>query len=62
MALPATTTGVSLHLLTHPVTSTVSALTIAGDARQPQLSRLLDSLRSASAQVILDAEARPDPH
>jgi DNA-binding transcriptional LysR family regulator len=33
LALPAETTGVSLHPLAHPVTRTISALTTAGDAR-----------------------------
>ena len=49
MALPADTHGISLHPLTQPVTRTVSALTAAGDARQPHLSRVLDSLRTASS-------------
>jgi DNA-binding transcriptional LysR family regulator len=49
MALPADTHGLSLHPLTQPVTRTVSALTAAGDARQPHLSRVLDSLRTASS-------------
>lgn len=41
--------GISLHPLARPITRTISALTAAGDARQPQLSRVLDVLHEASS-------------
>ncbi|MFC1413606.1 LysR family transcriptional regulator [Streptacidiphilus sp. N1-12] len=50
LALPADTTGVSLHPLTEPVTRTVSALTRTGEARQPQLKRVVELLHTVSAR------------
>jgi DNA-binding transcriptional LysR family regulator len=48
MALPPDTDGINLHPLAHPVTRTVSALTAAGEARQPHLRRVLDCLSAVS--------------
>jgi DNA-binding transcriptional LysR family regulator len=61
MALPADTTGISLHPLTPPLTRTVVALTAAGDARQPHLSRVLDALCAAAARVPGAPEPEPAP-
>lgn len=49
MALPSVAAGVSLHPLTTPVTRTISALTRAGEAAHPRLSRVLDHLRTAAS-------------
>jgi hypothetical protein len=49
MALPAAIEGITLHPLRRPITRSVSALTAAGQARQPHLSRVLDILRTVSA-------------
>jgi DNA-binding transcriptional LysR family regulator len=48
MALPADTGGLSLHPLADPVTRTVFALTASGEARQPPVRRVLESLRAAA--------------
>lgn len=60
MALPADTAGISLHPLSPPLTRTVVALTAAGDARQPHLSRVLDAFRAAAARV--PGACEPVPH
>ncbi|TGB03368.1 LysR substrate-binding domain-containing protein [Streptomyces sp. MZ04] len=51
MALPADTTGISLHPLARPVTRTVSVLNRTGDARQPHLALVLDALRLAASEA-----------
>jgi DNA-binding transcriptional LysR family regulator len=51
MALPSDTAGVSLHPLKSPVSRTISALTRAGEATQPRLSRVLAHLRTAAANL-----------
>jgi DNA-binding transcriptional LysR family regulator len=48
MALPADTSGLSLHPLADPVTRTVFALTASGEARRPPVRRVLESLRAAA--------------
>jgi DNA-binding transcriptional LysR family regulator len=48
MALPADTSGVSLHPLAAPVTRTVYALTRSGEAGQPRLNRVLEGLRTVA--------------
>jgi len=50
MALSSTVDDVTLHPLTRPVTRTILALTATGDARQPQLRRVLDDLHAAAGE------------
>jgi DNA-binding transcriptional LysR family regulator len=49
MALPEALQGIRLHPLAEPVTRTITALTPAGEARQPGISQVLDSLLAAAA-------------
>ena len=51
MALPDGVAGVAVHPLAAPVGRTVSALTRTGDARVPQVRRVVDALRAAAEQA-----------
>lgn len=50
MALPDGVADVALHPLAAPVVRTISALTRTGDARVPQVRRVVDALREAAEQ------------
>jgi DNA-binding transcriptional LysR family regulator len=58
LALPDNTDGVSLHPLVEPVTRTIYAVVRIGDARQPQVSLVLQSLRAATRPTLPQPSAR----
>jgi DNA-binding transcriptional LysR family regulator len=53
MALPEAMPDIRLHPLAEPVMRTITALTAAGEARQPAISQVLGSLRAAAAAIAL---------